>query len=717
MSAAENEAGPASPSVPGIETPVILAIDPSDTPAIHKGLRGLRSTLAVVLTLGSLDWSAQVPSWFGVALFTEQFLSAMLGVALALVYIHYPARRGTVRTRLPWYDIGGAILGFGAGWYVALVYPVLIKQLTGADLPIDALVVSLVFFVLCIEGLRRTVGYSLVIIVLVFVAYALIGHLVPGGLQTRRVGFGQLITYLALDTSALMGLAMVVGTTIVLTFVFFGQLLLASGGSTFFNDVSLLLMGRYRGGSAKIAITASSLFGSVSGVAVSNIVATGVVTIPMMKRAGFSPKFAASVEAVASTGGQLMPPVMGAVAFLMADFLEMPYREIVLAAIVPSLLYYVALFIQADFEAAKAGITRVPEADIPRARTVFSAGWMFILPFAGLILALFTLNWEAEAAAILAAMVIAILFGSWPVFAVAMLLIGIYFALNWSGSTAIAVAAALGVSIILRLTYRGVSMPAKAIFDALVKTGLSVLDIIMIVAGAGFIIGVLLSTGLGFALTSLLVDFGSGNLLVLLLISGMLCIVLGMGMPTVGVYILLAVLVAPSLKDVGVLPLAGHMFILYLGMMSLITPPVAVAAFFAASIAKAPPMATGWYSMRFGWTAYVVPFLFVYSPSLLLQGSTADLVIDVSTAIAGVWFVSAAIAGYFARPLPTAERLAFTLAGAMLLLPRGVGSWVIWLNLAGLALGSALVTREIMASRKRKQSDRAGPAKSTIASQ
>ena len=674
-------------------------------------MRGLRSALAVVLTLGSLGWSAQVPSWFGVALFTEQFLSAMLGIALALVYIHYPARRRTERTRLPWYDMVLAALGFGAGLYVAITYPVLIKQLTGADLPLDALAVSLIFFVLCVEGLRRAVGYSLVVIVLIFTGYALIGHLVPGGLQTRQVSFGQLITYLALDTSALMGLAMVVGTTIVLTFVFFGQLLLASGGSSFFNDISLVLMGRYRGGSAKIAITASSLFGSVSGVAVSNIVATGVVTIPMMKRAGFSAKFAASVEAVASTGGQLMPPVMGAVAFLMADFLEMPYREIVIAAIVPSVLYYVALFIQADFEAAKAGITRVDAKEIPKVRDVFRTGWMFILPFAALILALFTLNWEAEAAAILASVVIAVLFGNWAVFAGVVALIGLYFALNWGGSTdtVVVVAAALAVSVGLRLSYRGAVMPVRVIWNSLVKTGLSVLDIIMIVAGAGFIIGVLLRTGLGFALTSLLVDFGSGNLLVLLLISGMLCIVLGMGMPTVGVYILLAVLVAPSLVEVGISPLAAHMFILYLGMMSLITPPVAVAAFFAASIAKAPPMATGWYSMRFGWTAYVVPFLFVFSPSLLLQGNTSDLVIDVSTALAGVWLVSAALAGYFARHLTGADRLAFLAAGVLLLLPRGMAGWVVWCNLIGVAAGAWLIVRDYgLARRARAAAKQAG---------
>ena len=183
-----------------------------------------------------------------------------------------------------------------------------------------------------------------------------------------------------------------------------------------------------------------------------------------------------------------------------------------------------------------------------------------------------------------------------------------------------------------------------------------------------------------------------------------------MGMPTVGVYILLAVLVAPSLKDVGVLPLAAHMFILYLGMMSLITPPVAVAAFFAASIAKAPPMATGWYSMRFGWTAYVVPFLFVFSPSLLLQGKATDLIIDVSSAIAGVWLASAGIAGYFSRGLGGAGRTAFVVAGALLLVPRGIGEWVTWLNLAGLALGAALVYREVLAARRGRPGKDTEPA-------
>ena len=239
--------------------------------------------------------------------------------------------------------------------------------------------------------------------------------------------------------------------------------------------------------------------------------------------------------------------------------------------------------------------------------------------------------------------------------------------------------------------------------QSLVRTGLSSLDIIMIVAGAGFIIGTLHITGLGFALTVMLVDFGGGSLFLLLVIAAVLCIILGMGMPTAGVYILLAVLIAPSLAKVGIDPLAAHMFILYLGMMSLITPPVAVAAFFAASIAGAPAMKTGWTSVRFGWTAFVVPFLFVFSPSLLLQGDPLDLVIDVASAVAGVWILSSAVVGYLFRETPGAVRILMALAGIALLLPRGIDGPIVWVNAAGLVLALLAMVYEL--SRFRRAAD------------
>lgn len=646
-------------------------VSAADAAPVPPVLRFLGPILAALLTFGSLAWAGDLYRMVGIVMLTEQFLAAMLGIALCLVYLYYPAQRGAERTNVPWYDLIASCLGLFCGLYVSYHYQDLIDRLI--DAPWDAVILSTVLVVLCIEGLRRTVGYALVIIVLFFMFFALIGHHMPGALETVEVQPAAFIGYIGLDTSSLLGLAMIVGMTIVMPFVYFGQLLLRSGGSNFFNDISLVLMGRYRGGSAKIAVMASSLFGSVSGVAVSNIVATGVITIPMMKRSGFSPRFAASVEAVASTGGQLMPPVMGAVAFLMADFLERPYRDIVIAALVPSILYYIALFIQVDLEAAKNGIKRVPAEDIPPVRSVVGRGSLYLLPFVALIYALFWLNWRPETAALLACAVVVV--------------VGLAFG------------------------YKEQRLKFLDLWDSLVETGRSVLDIIMIVAGAGFILGTLQVTGLGSALTSLISGVGTGNLFFLLVISAVLCIVLGMGMPTGAVYILLAILIAPSLVEVGVPALAAHMFILYLGMMSLITPPVAVAAYFAASIAQAPAMATGWTSMRFGWTAYVVPFLFVFSPSLLLQGdSVTTLVLAVVSAVGGVWLVSAGMMGYFTRPMDLFTRAGFLIAGVLMLIPYEMAHWAKWTDISGVVLGIAFVAKEYIARARIEKPADARPA-------
>jgi TRAP transporter 4TM/12TM fusion protein len=610
----------------------------------------------MAIALGSLGWAVDVYRTVGLLFLPEQFLAATFGTGLALVFLQYPARRGTVRGRLPWYDALAAGVGFAAGWYVAFDYPDLASRMFEA--PVEGLVTASIFVLLTAEGLRRTVGWPLVVILLVFVAYARVGHLVPGPLQAREVQFDRMLVYLGVDTSGLFGLIMLVGVTVVIPFLFFGQLLSASGGAGFFNDLSLGAMGRYRGGAAKIAVLASSLFGTISGVVVSNILATGVITIPLMKRTGFTARQAAAIEATASNGGQLMPPVMGAVAFVMADFLQRPYRDIVVAALVPSVLYYVALFIQADLEAAKMGIRRLDDADIPRLRPVLASGLVFALPFAVLVYLLFWANREAEFAALCAALVVA------------------------------------GIGLVFG--YRGRRMQPRALVDALIGTGLGSLDILMIAAAAGFITGILQATGFGFALTLLLVKIGGGNLVVLLVIAALLCIVLGMGMPTIGVYVLLAVLIAPSLVELGFPPLATHMFILYLGMMSMVTPPVAIGAFFAASLAGAEPMRTGFTAMRFGWTAYIVPFLFMFSPSLLLQStSVTETAIAVVTAILGVWLISVGMIGYLFRALPAWLRPPFVVAGACLLVPDQIGPWAAWTDAFGTILGGLLVAHEL----------------------
>ncbi|HEX7007916.1 MAG TPA: TRAP transporter fused permease subunit [Alphaproteobacteria bacterium] len=623
-------------------------------------VRWLRPMLGAAIALSGLFWAGDVYRMAGIIFLPEQLLAIVFGLSLALVFLHFPARRGTQRGPLPWYDATAAAVGFAAAVYMAIRYPDLVE--TQFDMPTDGIVVSAIFYLLSIEGLRRTTGYALVTIVVAFTAYAMVGHLVPGSLQARETELDRLILYLGVDTSGLFGIVMLVGVTVVLPFLLFGQLLLYSGGASFFNDLSLALMGRYRGGAAKIAVMASSMFGSISGIVVSNILATGIITIPLMKRAGFKPHQAAAIEATASNGGQLMPPVMGAVAFLMADFLQRPYADIVVAALVPSLLYYVALFIQADLEAAKLGIRRVEEEKIPQLWGVLKGGWLFVAPFAVLVYALFELNLEPEVAALYA-----------------------------SGTT-------LVVGLI---GYRGERIKLRQLWDSLVQTGQGALEIMMIAAAAGFVMGILQTTGLGFALTLLLVEIGGSNLVVLLIIAALMCIVLGMGMPTIGVYVLLAVLIAPSLIEVGFTPLASHMFILYLGMMSMVTPPVAIAAFFAASLAGSEPMRTGFTAMRFGWTAYIVPFLFIFSPTLLLQDpSIINTAIAIVTAVVGVWLVSAGMIGFLFRNLPIPSRVGLVVGGLCLIIPDQIGTWAAWTNVAGVVIGGAFLAYERTAARR-----------------
>jgi len=589
-----------------------------------KALATTRTLLGSLIALAAIAYASDLFSRLGLAIYTEQYLALVLGASLALVFVK--PQVNPTRRRI---DALVAVIAFAAGLYLAVRYPYLVER--QLDMPPAALALSGLFFILVLEGLRRVVGLTLVLVVLGFLAFALLGHHLSGPLQTRQVDLDRLMVYVGIDTNGMLGLTLSVAATIVIGFVLFGQLLLRSGGADFFNDLALSLMGRSRGGSGKIATIASALFGSISGVVVSNIVATGVVTIRMMKQGGFKPHTAAAIETVASTGGQIMPPVMGAVAFLMAEFLQISYAEVVLAALIPAILYYAALFIQVDLEAAKEEIKKIDPALIPPKKQVLSQGWIFVIPFAAVIGALFFFNMRPETAAL------------------------------WGALGALVVGITRG--------YRGKRMHLREVRDALAETGHSIVDIIMIGAAAGFIIGILNVTGLGFGLTYALVQLGEGNLLLLLLISAAVCIVLGMGMPTVGVYLLLAVLVAPSLVQVGVEPIAAHLFIFYMGMMSMITPPIAIGAFFAASIAKADPIKTAFTAMRLGWTAYIVPFLFVTTPALLLIGDPLSIALAVISALLGVWAISVAFVGYFGQRLMVGGRLAFALAGGLMLFP------------------------------------------------
>jgi len=635
-----------------------------DTPDPPLGTGGTPAALWLARICGALFvvlailWTFQVPSRLGLAVYKEQFLLVCLGLAGAAVFL--TVRFNGMKTgRAPVVDWVAGLLMLSVCMYIAADYGRFLVE--AAYRTPEMLVLGAIVVLLVLEGLRRVAGKFLTIVVLVFIAYALLAHLVPAPLTGTRTELVPLTIYLAFDTNALLGAPLTVATSIVVLFIFLGQVLFNTGGGEFFTDIASATMGRRRGGSAKISVVASALFGSISGSAISNVTTTGVVTIPLMKKSGYSAVDAGAIEANASTGGQFMPPIMGAAAFLMAEFLEIPYADVVVAAVIPALLYYFAIFVQVDLVAARDRITFL-SGELPRVRIVLREGWHFIVPFAILLYALYAAQASAEQSAMYA--------------------VG-----------AIVVLGALH-------SYKGHRLSVRLLAESFWSAGLATADLVMIVAAAGFVIGILNLSGGGFALTLVLVKLGGGHLFVLLLIGALICIVLGMGMPTTGVYVLLAALVAPGLIEAGIAKLPAHMFILYFGMMSMITPPIALAAFAAASLSRADPMATGFAAMRMGWVAYVIPFLFVLSPSLLMSGEPWKIALNVCTAAIGVYVASVAVVGYFVRPLSAATRVLLGVCGLAAVFPDtaiGAGGIV---DLVGILASFAILAREFLAIRR-----------------
>ncbi len=585
------------------------------------------------------------------ALHTEQFLAALLAIATPLLYLRVPADGSRARTGpVPWYDIAAAIIACAGAIYIAVRFPELSERVSRH--PWEGLGVAAVMLVLFLEGLQRTVGIELFLTTIGFIVLAMLGGWLPGEFAARSIPLPRLTYYLIWDSTAALGVTMKIVATIVVVYVLFGHVLFKAGGAKFFTDIAMALMGKYRGGPAKVAIVGSSLFGSISGNIVSNVMTVGAVTIPLMKRVGFRPHLAAAIEACASTAGQIMPPVMGVAAFIMAEYLQVPFYEVALAALIPAILFYIALFIQVDLEAARSNIQPMHPDEIPRLGKVLKEGWYFLLPFGVLIWALFWGNYEPEVA----------------------------------GLIAIAVMLVLGVAF----PYEGKRLGWRDLYVMVRDTGTSVLDLFMLGAAAGVMIGALGYSGVGFTLTLVMVLIAGGSLIALLVLSAIVNIILGLGLPTVWVYIVLATLVAPALIKMGIDPMAAHMFIMYYGCLSMISPPVAIAAFVAANLAGAEPNRTGWVAMAFGWTLFVIPFLFVFSTTLLMKGDPGSIALDFALACVGVWFISAAMMGYAVRPMTLFERTYYALIGVCTFMPSvafGMGRWI---NLAGVVAGLLL---------------------------
>ncbi|HEV1999932.1 MAG TPA: TRAP transporter fused permease subunit [Xanthobacteraceae bacterium] len=603
-----------------------------------------------------VGWILDLPrAWLDLSFYTEQFLTVCLGLSLALAFI-----ADSLRPR-QWFDWTAAAVSLAICGYVAVRYPELTNEM--ALLPLEGIVGSTILILLVLEASRRVNGLGFVLIIVAMAVYIFISPHLPGDFATRPVSVTRLVVYLGLDLNSMIGPLLQVVALVVIPFTILGQVLGRTGGADFFADLAMAATGRFRGGSAKIAVVGSGLFGMISGSAVSNVLAVGIVTIPTMIRSGFSRYRAAAIEAVGSTGGQLMPPVMGASAFIMAEFLQVSYGAVCIAAAIPAFLYYAALFINVDLEAAKQGIGAVDEDQLGFL-AVLAAGWHFLIPIVFLVVALLYPE----------------IFGMTP--------------------ERVAIAAT-GLLMVLTLIfgYRGRRIGFAEMLRAVIDTGRVALDIILIGAAAGLMVGILTISGLAFGMTMQLVAVSGDNIFILLLLIAVLAFVLGTGLPTVSVYVLTATLLAPALIKLGVTPMAAHMYVMYHGMLSMLTPPVAFAAYAAANIARVPGWQTGWISCLVGWSVFLLPFLFVLTPSLLMNGTAPEIVWNVGRVLFGLFVGTAAIVGYALMPLSIPMRVAYGLVALPVLVPPESFRGAIYFNLAGIAAAIGLLTFDYLRRR------------------
>ncbi|MDP2645043.1 MAG: TRAP transporter fused permease subunit [Desulfobacterales bacterium] len=597
------------------------ASDPGPKVRMPAGVTGMvaKTTLGIIPVIGTV-YVTHIPEYLNIAIYKEQYMGLVLSLLLIATYLTIPASSAASREKVPWYDVVFIVGTMITGGYIVFFYPEIIPTL-GYLMP-HRIVMGAVMILLVLEAARRLTGWPIVTIGIVLIFYSAYAYLLPGVLNARKIPWSRVLTSLYLSPGSLLGIPLGIVGTIVFSFIFFGRLLFSVGGGKFLSDVALSMMGRYRGGPAKVAIVASSLFGTLSGSASANVAMTGIITIPLMKKIGYKPHMAAAIEAVASTGGLLMPPIMAATAFIMAEFLDVSYSTVATSAFIPALLYYVAIFVQVHLEAIKGGFQGLPPEEVPSLKIVMKNGWVFFIPAAVLLYCMFVLF------------------------------------LPPSTSALFAVAATMIVSLFRKSTR---TIVTRNIWTILEDTGRGLLDIGIVCSVAGLVIGSISLTGLGLSLSDALVTLSGGNVLLLLFLAAVGAIILGMGMPVTATYIMLVVLIAPALIRLGVEPLAAHLFIMYFGVMSFLTPPVAIAAYVAASIAHAEPLQTGFTGVRLGIIAYVVPFIFALSPSLILIGTTGEILLTITTALLGTLFLSVAFVGYLFDRLAIITRVCFAI--------------------------------------------------------
>ncbi|WP_408011251.1 TRAP transporter permease [Pseudalkalibacillus sp. A8] len=528
--------------------------------------------------------------------------------ALTMVFLVYTFKK----TKNETFKIS-SLLYFGLIWwsvgYIALNH-VNVWMQTGA-ITFHQEMISLMIILLIIEATRRTIGMPLAIISIVFLLYAYFGNYLSGPLQHKGYDVSEILRYQVMGLEGVFGVALGVAATFIFLFIFYAGVLQASGGGDFFINIATSLFGRVRGGPAKISVLSSSLFGSISGSAVANVAGTGTFTIPLMKKTGYSARFSGAVEAVSSSGGQFMPPIMGASAFLIAEILEISFWEVAMAAAIPAILYYLSIFIMVDLEASKRNIRGMDKKDVPSKRETLKHGWHFIISPVVLVYLLMVVQWSPTKA------------GFWTII----------------------------VTILSTFINPKNRMTFSQIINSMRTSAIGTLETTVACACVGMVVGVIMQTGLGFSLSSLIIQFSQGNVILLLVLTMICSLILGMGLPTVAAYIILSIMVAPTLISMGINPIASHLFIFYFGIISAITPPVALASYVAAGLSGDKPLGTSLVSLKLGLPAFLLPFMFVLGPQLILEGSAIDVILSFLTAVIGIFALAVGVQMYFTRKL------------------------------------------------------------------
>jgi TRAP transporter 4TM/12TM fusion protein len=605
--------------------------------------RGLNVPAAVMLIASSLAIALALFHIYVAGFGTPEshsFRSIHLAVMMVLAFLVYPTGRTSISDPLTG-DTPSKTTRRRAGFAIDLVLVALVILVQGyvlfdieefqareGDLiPSDVWMGTILAF-LTLETTRRAVGWTMVIITGFFIIQTLYSDHFFGFFYGPPVGFEEFIDVQFVRTDGIFGIPIFVASTYIVLFILFGGVLIRSGAGLFFIDLAVALTGHRTGGPAKGAVVASAFLGTVSGSATANVVTTGSFTIPMMIRLGYRGRFAAAVEACASSGGQITPPIMGAAAFIIAEFMGVSYLSVVVAAIVPAFLYFATIYFMVHLEAEKSGIARVPKDQLPNLFDVLKRGWHLLLSLVALI-AFLVLGFTPMHAAF------------WAILSLT----------------------------ILSFVNANTRMTPLDLFAALESGIRSTIPVTIACACAGIIIGSIFASGFGNKFTNGVIDIADGSLIILLILTGLAAILLGMGITTTAVYITVAALIVPALIEIGVTPMAAHMFAFYYGVVSTITPPVALASFAAAAIARSPPMATAFESARIGVAKYLVPFIFVYNPSLLFEGPLWLTLWSSAAALIGVWALSVALEGWLKGPVSSLLRAASGIAGIALMYP------------------------------------------------